>query len=129
MSLASTRPTCLFVVWALSCVLAATGCEEDRKGKATDEPCESQDECRGTQPSCVDLGDGVTRCQSMCLQDADCPEGANCIFAEGDIPDEGTTPGVCWRRCSDLEDCASGSWSCEPILADSEQGYCVLILD
>jgi hypothetical protein len=102
---------------------AAAGCEEEQTGLPADEPCEAADECRGRRPSCVDLGDGVTRCQSMCLEDAECGGAARCLFPEG------TTPGVCYRTCDEAEDCAEGGFACEPLVEDDEQGYCVLVLE
>jgi hypothetical protein len=116
------RKTVKVIGMMLGAVLVI-GCEDAAKSTTTDEPCETADDCRGTNPSCVDLGDEVLRCQSMCLADRDCGLGGACLFPGGE------TPGICFQTCDTNENCATGTWECSPLVAESEQGYCEIVVE
>ena len=106
---------------ALFALGACAGADDSatRAEGLTDDPCGSSSQCDAPNAVCVDIGDGVRRCETRCLRDADCSYDAHCLFG----PDDEV--GLCFRLCDTGEDCAVGNWLCEPI-TDSPQGYCVM---
>ena len=104
---------------ALGACAGADDSSSTRSEGLTDDPCGSASQCEASDAVCVDIGDGVRRCETRCLQDSDCSHDAHCLF-EGD--DE---VGLCFRVCDTAGDCAVGDWLCESITSSS-QGYCVM---
>lgn len=88
-----------------------------------DAPCRSSAACALEDAVCVDLGDGIDRCEALCVDDDDCGNRAGCLF------EPGSDVGVCWRTCETSQDCAVGSWVCAELVQGSDQGYCLLVLD
>jgi hypothetical protein len=123
--LVSPRRTLL--VAAILEVAAGAGCgasassKTDQKNTAEkiDDPCQAPSVCSASSASCVDLGDGQTRCEARCLGDKECGLGAQCLF-------QGTNAtGDCFRTCKTSSDCAANDWSCKPIVSGLGQGFCL----
>ena len=104
---------------SLSLIVCAVvfGCSEP--DAAIDDPCDSSDDCAVSNAECVDLGDGILRCEKACVFDLECGDGATCAFVN--VTD---TVGVCYRLCITESDCAIGNWSCVPFADDPYTSYC-----
>lgn len=87
-----------------------------------DDPCDSVLDCAVDHSECVDLGDGIYRCEKMCKFDSECGDSSACAFY-----DSYDTVGVCVRLCTTASDCAVGSWSCLPFADNAYVRYCELV--
>lgn len=85
-----------------------------------DDPCDSHYDCAVKHSECIDIGDGILRCEKECVFDYECGEGATCAVV--DVTD---ASGFCVRLCTTASDCATGNWACVPF-SNIPYSYCEL---
>lgn len=89
-------------------------------GRLVDDPCDRAGQCELVYAECVDIADGIDRCQAVCQRDTECGPLGECLF---DTVEEEF--GLCWRACDTPADCAEGAWDCVALLQTGIQTYCV----
>ena len=116
----------LAVVWlASACGAGAGAVSDDDAGRPMSTPrgtleigdaCSEESQCAVAFPECVDLaGDGTARCESVCADQRDCSDNADCVALRS--PDMG----ICLLPCQAHRDCR-GRWLC--LIDRSGIGYC-----
>jgi hypothetical protein len=88
-----------------------------------DDPCYDAYDCAVDHSECIDLGDGVNRCEKVCKFDSECGDGSECAFSTEAVDDVG----FCVRLCKTASDCATGNWACVTFSDDRFSRYCALI--
>ena len=110
-----------WLVCAMGAVLAACSSEtDDPSGEGLiDDPCRSADDCAAASAVCIEVGDGVRRCEVRCSTNHDCPAESDCLVESGE------STGYCYRSCRTANDCAAGDWECADIASNSSHGSSV----